>query len=190
MIGPRGKASIRLLRSAQTRLRPMSADLAMHSRDIALEGDRWFLSVVHGVDRNVSRAQTGLNGVASRWLARATSWCAPWLRRGSPGERIRAVLRREAKSVCTGQEREAFLEFSERIAVLVELVHAGAISARDVAFESADEQVPSEPEASMVEPQDGSTGLGAAPPQSDFSSLSATTSGEASSSRQSVSGDA
>lgn len=104
-----------------------SRDLAGHAQQIASESDRWFLSIVDGVDRGARRAQAGL-GKLVHSLPRVGS-------RESPRQRIQRMLRAEAAKHGFDPGSPEFDLFSERIAIVVELVLIGAVKIEDIAFE-------------------------------------------------------
>jgi hypothetical protein len=107
--------------------------LASLSADLALASDQWFLGAL-------DRADSG-----ARWLESAARrlgvqparlWERLWPPK-SPRERLLALLRAEARRAHYDVSQPAFQLFSERIAVLLDLVFTGAVSLDDIAFEAA-----------------------------------------------------
>lgn len=152
----------RRLRPLWNRLADLSRDLAEHGYDIAVEGDRWFVAALHGLDRGMNRAGSGVAEAGQQVVARSRRWLPRFGRDIPPRERIRRAIAREAKR--RGIEGEQLECFSQNIGLVVELVLSGEVSVEDIAFEHAprDEPVPdTEPCPASEEPVSGT------PPGSD-----------------------
>src|SRR5262249_33226290 len=105
--------------------------------EIALEGDRWFLETLRGIERGRMRAEHGLDvvagAIAAQWVLRRPKW----LRRRTSRERLERSLQAEAKRYGVDVGHEEFRAFSQKIAVLLELVYTGAVPLDAIAFEAA-----------------------------------------------------
>jgi hypothetical protein len=103
------------------------------SADLALASDRWFLGALDRADsgaRWLKSAATRLGEAPARLWERL-------LPPRSPRERMLALLRAEARRARYDISQPAFQLFSERIAVLLDLVFTGAVGLDDIAFEAA-----------------------------------------------------
>ncbi len=107
--------------------------LASVSADVALASDRWFVGAL-------GRADSG-----ARWLKSAARrlgeqparlWQRVWPQK-SPRERLLGLLTAEARRAHCDVSQPTFRLFSERIAVLLDLVFTGAVAVDDIAFEAA-----------------------------------------------------
>jgi hypothetical protein len=105
--------------------------------DLATETDRWFVQAVQSVSQSAQRAHDGFGAVTQAALAR-WSRLRPRFDRRAPRERIRDLLHREARRLDFDVSRPDFTEFSEKMAMLLELVFNGALKVEDVAFDSDD----------------------------------------------------
>lgn len=136
---------------------PLSQRVLDATRDVAEQGDRWFLAAVHGLDRGVGLGSASARKLAGRFSQRwkklrASRWSSEAARR-----RIRKAVLAEARRAELDTSNEDFRAFTENVATLVELVLTGAIRLHDVgfAFEDASDE--------GVGPADDSTRLSAQP---------------------------
>jgi hypothetical protein len=111
-----------------------SRELAVHAQQIASESDRWFVSIVGGIDRGAQRAQSGVGKLLLSLPGLSAS--------ESPRQRIQRLIRAEAKKRGLEADERALELFSERIGIMVELVLSGALKIEDIAFEQAVNQTP------------------------------------------------
>jgi len=103
------------------------------SADLALASDRWFLLAL-------DRADSGAHWLKSATLRLGEKPVRLWKRlwpAKRPRERLLALLRAEARRAHYDVSQPGFQLFSERIAVLVDLVFTGAVGLDDIAFEAA-----------------------------------------------------
>lgn len=108
------------------------------SNEIALESDRWFLEALRSVEKGATRAQHGIDSVTAKVIEQLSRRRPRWLRRRSSRERIERSLRAEAKRHGVDVTQEEFRAFSEKIAVLLELVYTGTVPLDAIAFEAAE----------------------------------------------------
>ena len=114
-----------------------SDDVLAGGRAVAEESDRWFLGALRGLERGAAQAQGGAGAVASAMAARWARIRPRWLRPRTPRERIEAMLRAEGKRQGFDISQKEFHEFAGKVAILLELVYAGALPLDDIAFEAA-----------------------------------------------------
>jgi hypothetical protein len=115
------------LARARRLLSGWSRELANHAHQIASQSDHWFLSVVEGIERGAQSAQTGLGKLVVSLPGLGSS--------ESPRQRIQRLLQAEAQKQGYDAGSREFELFSERIAIVVELVLTGAVKVEDIAFE-------------------------------------------------------
>jgi hypothetical protein len=116
-----------------------SEDVLAGGRVVADESDRWFLGALRGLEQGADRAQGGADAVAAALASRWLRIRPRWLRPRTPRERIEALLRAEGKRQGFDVKRQEFDDFSRKMAILLELVYAGALPLDDISFESASE---------------------------------------------------
>ncbi len=124
-------------------LAEMSDELADRSADIATESDRWFLLALKGVERGAQQTHDGLGALVKAAIS-GGSRLVPRLSKRPPRERIQEMLKSEARRLEFDVSREDFVEFSEKMATLLELVFSGAVDLSDVAFDPAEAESPAQ----------------------------------------------
>jgi hypothetical protein len=117
------------------RWRRVTNELHGGTREAAEESERWFLAVVRGADRCAHWAESSIDGLSALLVARIRR--SRWRRR-SARERIERVLHAEARRAGISLDEEEFAAFSERMAVLVDLVLRGALPVSCISFEEDD----------------------------------------------------
>lgn len=122
-----------------------SEDVLAGGRTVADESDRWFLGALRGLERGVARVEGGADAMASAIGVRLARIRPRWMRRRTPRERIESVLRAEGKRLGYDVKQQEFVEFSGKIAIMLELVYGGALPLRDIAFEAADAEADAAP---------------------------------------------
>jgi hypothetical protein len=105
------------------------------STELALASDQWFLIALDGADRTARWLKTASERYLAQGSARLWTRLVP---ARSPRDRLLALLQAEARRARYDVSQPSFQLFSERIAVLLELVFSGAIGIDDIAFEAAD----------------------------------------------------
>ena len=135
----------------------VSGRILLETRDIANEGDRWFLATLRGVDRGLTWTTGSMAKVGGRALTRIATLKAE-LSRESTKDRMRAALLREARCVALDPAEAEVQVFADNIATLIQLVYEGRIRFADVAFgfEDTEESQPADDQATA-------TALGALP---------------------------
>jgi len=123
-----------LKESSERVLQQVSGPLSRGARQVALESDDWFLTVVSGLGKGARRTKLAIDGIGRQVLGQSRKLRPKWTIKQTPRERIRELLNREAKrsKLAVGNEFEAF---SDQIATIVELVLLGKVSLEDIAFE-------------------------------------------------------
>jgi hypothetical protein len=111
------------------------------SRTVAEESDRWFLGALRGIEYGVAQAEGKVDTLANALVTQLRRIRPRWMRRRTTRERIEAMLRAEGKRQGFDVTKEEFEEFSRKMAILLELVYAGALPLDDIAFESAGEEM-------------------------------------------------
>jgi hypothetical protein len=117
-----------------------SEDVLAGSLTVAEESDRWFLGALRGLERGAAHAQGGADALAQALAVRWSRVRPRWARRRTPRERIESMLRAEGKRQGFDVKRQEFHEFSSKMALLLELVYAGALPLDSIAFESAGDE--------------------------------------------------
>ena len=135
------------------RLSAVSRELGVRSRDIALQSDRWFLALIDGVDKSLERARAGVAATGHAAWSRSRGWLPRLARSTSPKDRILRAIHQEARRQGLDPTQPGVESFSERIALVVEMVLTGMIDVDDVAFEAEDQ--PGTPAVSETTPEDG-----------------------------------
>jgi hypothetical protein len=123
--------------TAKDRLAKISEELATGSRHICIESDRVFIALVRGADKSANWT-IGEIGALGRSLATHTLKLGRRMRARTRKQRIRRVLRTEAKLADLDLSNEKLIIFSEQIATLLDLVFGGKVPIDDVVFEQAD----------------------------------------------------
>jgi hypothetical protein len=113
-----------------------SRELAVHAQQIASDSDRWFVSIVGGIDRGAQRAQSGFGKLLLSLPGMSTG--------ESARQRIQRLIFAEAKKRGLEADDRALELFSERIGLMVELVLTGALKIEDIAFEQGVNETPPE----------------------------------------------
>lgn len=132
------------------RLVGWSRDLAGRGHDIAVESDRWFVAALQGLDRGMTRARSEVSEAGRQVMVRSKAWLPGARHNAGPKERIRRAIIREAKR--RGFQGEQLDQFSQNIALVVELVLSGAVSVEDIAFEHAGTEEPEPASAARAVP--------------------------------------
>jgi hypothetical protein len=114
-----------------------SEDVFVGSLTVAEESDRWFLGALQSLERGAAHAQSGADALAKALAARWAQIRPHWARRRTARERIESLLRTEGKRQGFDVKQQEFHEFSGKLAILLELVYAGALPLDSIAFEPA-----------------------------------------------------
>ena len=120
------KGPLALLRGARA-LVDASRELAS---EMSNESESWFRFSLSAAERSVVWAEQRVGALAGR----VRLWPSPKRSR----ERIRLLLRKEAKRAPVVVPPAELDLLMEKMAILIDLVLSGSIGANDVAFESAD----------------------------------------------------
>jgi hypothetical protein len=132
-------------------VKEISHEVATLADEVSEEGDRWFLATWHGIDVVRIRTGAGFSRLSEALVARLPR--GPWSRK-SPRERLERALEREAKRQRIDVGTPEFVEFSAKMASVLELVITGQIPFDAIGFESeAEAPVADSPEQSAVERQ-------------------------------------
>lgn len=102
---------------------------------VSAESERWFRSSLAAVEWSIVWAERRAGALA----ARVRFWPRPKPSR----ERLRGLLQKEARRARLVVPAAELDLFTERMAILIDLVLSGSIAVHDVAFEGAEPPVPS-----------------------------------------------
>jgi hypothetical protein len=120
----------------------LSLTLLQGARQVAAESDAWFLATVRGLDKGTKVTKGMLAKVGGYVLAQSSKLRPRWLRGQSQHARIHRMLMREARRSKVVLSKAEFEQFSQRIALVIELVLSGGMSIADIAFEQDERSRP------------------------------------------------
>lgn len=132
----------RLVQQVRGWLRVASRDALAGGAHVADEGDRWFVAAARELGKGAHRAEQGADIAVEALVAQLARLRPRWMRQRTPRERIEHLLHVEAKRLDFDISQEQFRAFSEKIAILLELVYTGAVRLDDIVFENAKEDAP------------------------------------------------
>jgi hypothetical protein len=124
------KGPLALLRGAKA-IVSASRELA---GEVSNESDGWFRFSLTTAERSIVWAERRVFALAGR----VRLWPGP----KHPRERIQLLLRKEARRAPSVVAPADIDLFTERMAILIDLVLSGSIAAQDIAFEAAEASTP------------------------------------------------
>jgi hypothetical protein len=136
-------------------VREISETTATGARQVADEGDFWFLTTVRCLNAGVKHTKSAIERFGFGVYETSRQLTPKWLKRKSQRDRIRIMLAREAKRSKVKLSGEQFEQFSDRIATLLDLVFNGSVGIDEVAFEQDDRYGALDPGPTDVPPDGG-----------------------------------